>query len=111
MAKRHFSKLGGKEILRRDFRELAQREHLLVPGSLCPGDWRNTRRIPYDPQNYIDAALAMNEGSASPDYGAGPTWAIFDSAAVGREEWDLEPPATDPLYFFGADTLANWLPS
>ncbi len=72
-----------------------------------PGDWRNARRIPYDPQNYIDAALAMNEGSAPPDYGPGPTWAIFDSDAVGREEWDLEPPATDPLYFFGADTLAQ----
>ncbi len=72
-----------------------------------PGDWRNARRIPYDPQNYIDAALAMNEGSASPDYGPGPTWAIFDADAVQREGWDLAPPATDPLYFFGADTLAQ----
>ncbi len=72
-----------------------------------PGDWRNAKRIPYDPQNYIDAALAMNEGSAAPDYGPGPTWTIFDADAVQREGWDLAPPATDPLYFFGADTLAQ----
>ena len=69
------------------------------------GDWRNPRRIDYNPQNYLDAAVAINEGSVPPDYGAGPTWAIFDSNAVQREEWDLEPPATDPLYFFSADTL------
>ena len=71
------------------------------------GDWRNPRRIKYDPQNYLDAALALNEGSVSPDYGAGPTWAIFDADAVQREEWDLEPPATDPLYFFGAGKLGE----
>ncbi len=71
------------------------------------GDWRNPRRIKYDPQNYLDAALAMNEGSVPPDYGAGPTWAIFDADAVQREEWDLEPPATDPLYFFSAGKLGE----
>ncbi len=49
----------------------------------------------------------MNEGSIPPDYGAGPTWAIFDADAVKREKWDLEPPATDPLYFFRADKLAK----
>ena len=71
------------------------------------GDWRNPNRIKYDPQNYLDAALAMNEGSMPPDYGGGPTWAIFDADAIGREEWDLKAPATDPLYFFSADTLAQ----
>ena len=71
------------------------------------GDWRNPHRIKYDPQNYLDAALAMNEGSMPPDYGGGPTWAIFDADAIGREEWDLKAPATDPLYFFSADTLAQ----
>ena len=70
-----------------------------------PGDWRNPRKIEYDPQNYIDAALAMNEGSQPPDYGAGPTWAIFDAGTVEREGWDVEPPATDPLFFFSADTI------
>lgn len=31
-----------------------------------PGDWRNATRIKYAPKNYIDAALAINEGSAPP---------------------------------------------
>jgi len=69
------------------------------------GDWRNPRRIKYDPQNFLDAALAPNEGSEPPDYAAGPVWAIFDADAVEREEWDLNPPATDPLYFFSDNTL------
>jgi hypothetical protein len=70
-----------------------------------PGDWRNPHRIKYDPQNFLDAALAPNEGSEPPDYAAGPVWAIFDSEGVKREEWDLSPPATDPLYFFSDNTL------
>jgi hypothetical protein len=77
-------------------------------GSLDPyiqGDWRNPRRIKYDPQNFLDAALAPNEGSEPPDYAAGPVWAIFDSEGVKREKWDLAPPATDPLYFFSDNTL------
>ena len=49
----------------------------------------------------------MNEGSVPPDFGAGPTWAIFDAEAVKRERWNLEPPSIDPLYFFSADTLAE----
>jgi len=70
-----------------------------------PGDWRNPRRINYEPQNFLDAALAPNEGSEPPDYAAGPVWAIFDSEGVKREKWDLAPPATDPLYFFSDNTL------
>lgn len=71
------------------------------------GDWRNAKRITYKPQNFLDAALAPNEGSPPPDYAAGPIWAIFDADAVRREKWDLSPPATDPLYFFSAGTLAE----
>jgi hypothetical protein len=71
------------------------------------GDWRNAKRITYKPQNFLDAALAPNEGSQPPDYAAGPIWAIFDADAVTREKWDLSPPATDPLYFFSAATLAE----
>lgn len=69
------------------------------------GDWRNYRKRPYEPRNYIDAALAPNEGSTAPDFSAGPCWAIFDADAVKREKWELGPPYTDPLYFFSADTL------
>ena len=71
------------------------------------GDWRNSQRIKYRPQNCIDAALAPNEGSVAPDFGSGPTWAIFDSDAVQRNKWNVEPPNTDPLFFFSADTLAE----
>jgi len=72
-----------------------------------PGDWRNARKIKYDPQNYMDALLAINEGSTAPDYAPGPTWAIFDAEAVQREKWDPKPPNTDPLYFFSARTLSE----
>ena len=77
-------------------------------GDLDPyihGDWRNPTRREYKPQNWLDAALAMNEGSQPPDYAAGPIWAIFDSEGVKREKWDLSPPATDPLYFFSDNTI------
>ena len=72
-----------------------------------PGDWRNATKIKYAPQNYIDAALAINEGSTAPDYAAGPQWAVFDAGAVEREQWNLAPPATLPDYFFSAQTLAE----
>jgi len=72
-----------------------------------PGDWRNPTRTKYKAQNYLDAAAALNEGSQPPDYAAGPTWAIFDADAVGREEWDLAPPNTDPLFFFSANSLSE----
>ncbi len=72
-----------------------------------PGDWRNATRIKYEPMNYVDAALAINEGSTPPDYAPGPQWAIFDAEAVKRENWNLAPPATHPDYFFTAKTLAE----
>ncbi|MBT8100829.1 MAG: FAD-binding protein [Gammaproteobacteria bacterium] len=77
-------------------------------GSLDPyiqGDWRNPRRIKYDPQNFLDAALAPNEGSEPPDYAAGPVWAIFDADSVARERWKTTPPSIDPEYFFSDPTL------
>jgi FAD binding domain len=72
-----------------------------------PGDWRNATKVKYGPMNYIDAALAINEGSTAPDFAAGPQWAIFDSEAVKREKWVLDGPVVDPKYFFGAATLAE----
>ncbi len=74
------------------------------------GDWRNASRIKYTPMNYVDAALAINEGSTPPDYAAGPQWAIFDAEAVKRENWNLDPPAVRPGYFFTAATLAKLAP-
>ncbi|MCC6473382.1 MAG: FAD-binding protein, partial [Burkholderiales bacterium] len=75
-----------------------------------PGDWRNASRIRYAPMNYIDAALAINEGSAPPDYAAGPQWAIFDAGAIERERWNLDATAVRPGYFFSAATLAELAP-
>lgn len=71
------------------------------------GDWRNAQNIKYRPMNYPDAALAINEGSAAPDFGAGPQWAIFDSEAVKREKWVVDGTVTHPDYFFSAPTLAE----
>ena len=72
-----------------------------------PGDWRNATKNTFAPKNYIDAALAINEGSGPPDFSAGPQWAIFDARAVERENWNLAPPATLPDYFFSAQTLTE----
>lgn len=69
------------------------------------GDWRNTRRTPFRPRNYIDAALAVNEGSTAPDFAAGPQWAIFDAEALKRENITLKPGVCDPNLFFEADTV------
>lgn len=77
-----------------------------IPGYI-QGDWRNWKKRPYEPDNYIDASLALNEGSQPPNFGAGPTWAIFDADAVKREKWDLNPPYTDPKFFFAGNTLAE----
>jgi predicted oxidoreductase len=70
------------------------------------GDWKNIAKVSYTPNNYVDAALALNEGSGPPDYSAGPQWAIFDSDAVARERWDFSPSwAMDPGLFFSANTI------
>jgi hypothetical protein len=75
-----------------------------------PGDWRNALKIKYEPQMYVDAALAINEGSTEPDFAPGPQWAIFDSEAVKREKWVLDDPKAPAFkkdYFFSANTLAE----
>ena len=79
-----------------------------------PLDWRNASaaqvKAQYKRSAASDAALAMNEGSQSPDYASGPVWAIFDSAAAVRGGWQLRYPyIADPPdgYFHKADTLAE----
>lgn len=78
-----------------------------------PLDWRNSdpkfiKQI-YGRYAGVDAALAMNEGSTAPDFYSGPIWAIFDSAAVERDGWNINPPFTSPDngYFFSADTIED----
>lgn len=75
-----------------------------------PNHYRNSEKIEFSPTryNFFNAAMAMNEYSEPPDYCAGPIWAIFDSDAVGREEWTVTPPHVDPNgYFFTANTLSE----
>jgi succinate dehydrogenase/fumarate reductase flavoprotein subunit len=70
----------------------------------APWSYRNAKDIKYNPNNWINAALA---GIGDTHNGGGPIWAIFDADAVAREKWDPKPPNVDPAgFFFEADTLA-----
>jgi predicted oxidoreductase len=71
------------------------------------GDWKNIAKVPYTPVNYVDAALAINEGSTPEnDFAAGPQWAIFDQECADFHGWDLTPAyRMDPERFFKANTL------
>jgi succinate dehydrogenase/fumarate reductase flavoprotein subunit len=77
--------------------------HEAVPDYI-PGDWRNVKKVPYNPRNFLNAALA---GTGEARNGGGPIWAIFDSQAVARENWTPEPPYVDVAegYFFSANTI------
>ena len=68
--------------------------------------WRNARNVTYNPNNFINAAMA---GIGDGHNGGGPIWAIFDADAVVRENWNPVPPNvdTDAGFFFGADTIAG----
>jgi hypothetical protein len=107
LAKRHHRQSGSKRFYNEleDGYPRGTHEGFLKP--YVPGDWRNAARIKYTPMNYVDAAMAINEGSTAPDYASGPQWAIFDAEAVKREKWNVESPNTHPEYFFSANTLAE----
>jgi hypothetical protein len=69
-----------------------------------PNSFRNAKSVKYDPNNWINAAMA---GIGDGHNGGGPIWAIFDSDAVAREKWDPKPPYVDyeQGFFFSADTI------
>jgi succinate dehydrogenase/fumarate reductase flavoprotein subunit len=69
-----------------------------------PLSYRNAANITYDPNNWINAALA---GVGETRNGGGPIWAIFDAAAAAREGWDPHPPHVDTAagFFFRANTV------
>jgi len=46
------------------------------------GSWRNGRNMQWNPNNFLNAALA---GIDDGHNGGGPIWAIFDQDAVERE--------------------------
>jgi hypothetical protein len=70
------------------------------------GSWRNVKSVKFNPQNFLNAALA---GIDDGHNGGGPIWAIFDADAVGREKWDPRPPNVNGAngFFFQADTIAD----
>jgi hypothetical protein len=71
-----------------------------------PGSYLNARNQKYDPNNFINAALA---GIGDGHNGGGPIWAIFDADACTREEWTPHPPHVDSGagFFFAADSIAE----
>ena len=70
------------------------------------GSYLNAQNVRFAPNNWINAAMA---GIGDGHNGGGPIWAIFDSAAAGREKWDPKPPSVDIEngFFFVADTVAE----
>ncbi len=66
----------------------------------------NAKNVAYNPNNWVNAAMA---GIGDGHNGGGPIWAIFDTDAVGRENWHPEPPNVDLTggYFHRAATLAD----
>jgi hypothetical protein len=69
-----------------------------------PASYLNAKNTKYDPNNFINAALA---GIGDGHNGGGPIWAIFDADAVARENWQPTPPHVDcdAGFFFSADSI------
>jgi len=69
-----------------------------------PGSYLNAANIKWDPQNFLNAALA---GTGEAINGGGPIWAIFDSDAAKREGWNTAPPDVDTAagFFFSGNTI------
>src|SRR5688572_28067976 len=67
------------------------------------GSYLNAENITYNPQNWINAAMA---GIGDGHNGGGPIWAIFDEATRARRNWNVAPPFVDPDgFFFQANSL------
>ena len=71
-----------------------------------PHSYRNAKNVKYNPNNFINAALA---GIGDGHNGGGPIWAIFDADAVARENWQPKPPHVDvdAGFFFSAGSIAE----
>ena len=71
-----------------------------------PYSYRNAKNVKYNPNNFINAALA---GVGDGHNGGGPIWAIFDADAVKREQWQPKPPHVDvdAGFFFSAGSIAE----
>ncbi len=87
----------GTQFPSNDYHDVQPYEH---------GSWLNARNIRWNPQNWINAAMA---GFGDGRNGGGPIWAIFDADAVTREKWDPTPPNVDydAGFCFKADTIGD----
>jgi succinate dehydrogenase/fumarate reductase flavoprotein subunit len=70
------------------------------------GSYLNAKNAEWKPRNFLNAALA---GIGDGHNGGGPIWAVFDAAAVAREQWDPAPPYVDvdAGFFFRANSVAD----
>ena len=91
--------------------------HLAKATGLTVVDWQEAILVDQNGKrfwNEIDgsykffaAAMGYN-GDKTKLNGGGPIWAIFDAAAVARQNWKPKPPHVDPDgWFFTADTVAE----
>jgi succinate dehydrogenase/fumarate reductase flavoprotein subunit len=96
LGKRFYDETGGQFV--------ANNYNSITP--YVQGDWRNVKNVEYNPDNFLNAALA---GIDDGHNGGGPIWAIFDSDAVEREGWRPTPPHVDIAagFFFSANRLAD----
>jgi succinate dehydrogenase/fumarate reductase flavoprotein subunit len=96
LGKRFYDETGGQYV--------ANNYHSLDP--YVQGSWRNVRNTEYNPNNFLNAALA---GIGDGRNGGGPIWAIFDQRAAERENWTPNPPHVDIAggFFFAAKSLAD----
>jgi succinate dehydrogenase/fumarate reductase flavoprotein subunit len=69
-----------------------------------PHSRRNAQRVTWEPQNFLNAALA---GIGDGHDGGGPIWAIFDADACERNGWIADAPHVDEAhgFFFRAESI------
>jgi succinate dehydrogenase/fumarate reductase flavoprotein subunit len=80
-------------------------------------DWSELILVTQDGERFYDetandfdfiAAAMASRGQPEKRNGGGPIWAIFDQAAVERQDWDPRPPYVDPDgFFFSAETIGE----
>ena len=95
-----FDRAGASGLTVRDFQDV------ILVNQIGQRFWNEVDET-YD---FLNACLGTNGnmGKAAKVNGGGPIWAVFDSGAVQREDWDPRPPNVDRSgWFFSADTIAE----
>ena len=95
-----FDRAGASGLTVRDFQDV------ILVNQIGQRFWNEVDET-YD---FLNACLGTNGnlGKAAKVNGGGPIWAVFDSDAVQREEWDPRPPNVDMSgWFFSADTIGE----